>query len=71
MLVALILLHFSTSGSNVANTYASLYWGHVLPTMFSLVLIRWLGPLGRRVGASNHASGLFCLGVAVSLGFVL
>ena len=35
--VALILLYFSTCGSRIANTYASLHWGHVLPTMFSLV----------------------------------
>ena len=30
------------------------------------VMIRWLGPLGRRVGASDHATGYFVLSVVVS-----
>ena len=30
------------------------------------VLIRWFGPLGHCVGASDHATTLFVLGVVVS-----
>ena len=33
------------------------------------VMTRWLRPLGRCVGANNHATELFCLGVVVSPGF--
>ena len=32
------------------------------------VMIRWLGPLGRRVGASNHATKLFCIEYGCVLG---
>ena len=32
-------------------------------------LIRWLRPLGRGVGASDHATALFCIGCGCVLGF--
>ena len=34
--------------------------------LHGLLLIGWLGPLGRRVHASSHATALFILGVVVS-----
>ena len=51
MLVPLIVLYFSTSGSSVANTYASLHWGHVLPAMCSLVYCFMLQAM---IGIVNH-----------------
>ena len=34
------------------------------------VMIQWLGPLGRHVGASDHATTLFCIGCGRVLGFL-
>ena len=33
------------------------------------VMILWLGPLGRYVGASDHATALFCIGCGCVLVF--
>ena len=42
----------------------------LLPVAVAMVLMRWLGPLGRRVGSSDHATALFCIECGRVLGFL-
>ena len=51
MSLALILLYFAQVAQVLANTYASLHWGHVLLAMFSLL---YCFMLQASIGISNH-----------------